>query len=189
MSEKRIRSRTPPLPFPLVDRSAFYRNACGRAGPTRASRFPRRIICETHRLVTWYLESGLRAAAGHWSVCFFGLLAFRVSAPKVWNTLPLHIRQSQSLSTFRRHLKTHYFQLAYPATYRASIHRRALILFIQTLVLYKSFTYLLTYFILKSAAKTIDTIFIIAACAQLYCNRASLLVYLFFRSCHLSWPR
>jgi len=48
----------------------------------------------------------------------FGSRAFRVSAPKVWNTLPLHIRQSQSLSTFRRHLKTHYFQLhvAYPAT-------------------------------------------------------------------------
>jgi len=46
----------------------------------------------------------------------FGSRAFRVSAPKVWNTLPLHIRQSQSLSTFRRHLKTNYFQLAYPAT-------------------------------------------------------------------------
>jgi len=43
-----------------------------------------------------------------------GLSVF--SAPEVWNTLPLHIRQSQSLSTFRRHLKTHYFQLAYPAT-------------------------------------------------------------------------
>ena len=28
----------------------------------------------------------------------------------------LHIRQSQSLSTFRRHLNIHYFQLAYPAT-------------------------------------------------------------------------
>jgi len=46
----------------------------------------------------------------------FGSRAFRVSAPKVWNSLPLHIRQSESLSTFRRHLKTHYFQLAYPAT-------------------------------------------------------------------------
>ena len=33
----------------------------------------------------------------------------RFSAPKVWNTLPLYIRQSQSLSTLRRHLKTHYF--------------------------------------------------------------------------------
>ena len=46
----------------------------------------------------------------------FGSQAFRVSAPKFWNTLPLHIGQSQSLSTFRRHLKTPYFQLAYPAT-------------------------------------------------------------------------
>jgi len=34
----------------------------------------------------------------------FGSRAFRVSAPKVWNTLPLHVRQSQSLSAFRRHL-------------------------------------------------------------------------------------
>jgi len=47
-----------------------------------------------------------------------GSWSFRVSAPKVWNTLPLHVRQSQSLSAFRRHLKTHYFHLAYPATYR-----------------------------------------------------------------------
>jgi len=46
----------------------------------------------------------------------FGSRAFRVSATNVWNTLPLHIRQSQSLSTFRRHLKTHYFQLTYPVT-------------------------------------------------------------------------
>ena len=46
----------------------------------------------------------------------FGSRAFCVSAPNVWNTLPLHIRQSQSLSGFRCHLKTHYFQLAYPAT-------------------------------------------------------------------------
>ena len=29
----------------------------------------------------------------------FGSRAFRVSAPKVWNTLPLHIMQSQSLSS------------------------------------------------------------------------------------------
>ena len=46
----------------------------------------------------------------------FGSQAFRISAPEVCNTLPLHIRQSQSLSAFGRHLKTHYFQLAHPAT-------------------------------------------------------------------------
>ena len=37
----------------------------------------------------------------------------RISAPKIWNSLPGNIRDSPSLPTFRRHLKTHYFQLAY----------------------------------------------------------------------------
>ena len=40
--------------------------------------------------------------------------AFRFSAPRVWNSLPVSIRKSQSLPTFRRHLKTFYFQSAYP---------------------------------------------------------------------------
>ena len=45
----------------------------------------------------------------------FGSRAFRISAPKIWNSLPPHILQSQTLSSFWRHLKTHYFQSAYPA--------------------------------------------------------------------------
>jgi len=45
----------------------------------------------------------------------FGSHAFRISAPKIWNSLPRHILQSQTLYSFRRHLKTYYFQLAYPA--------------------------------------------------------------------------
>jgi len=45
----------------------------------------------------------------------FGSRAFRISAPKIWNSLPPHILQSQTLSSFRRHLKTHYFQSAYHA--------------------------------------------------------------------------
>jgi len=44
----------------------------------------------------------------------FGARAFRVTAPKIWNSLPRHNRQSQNFS-FRRHLKTHYFQSVYPA--------------------------------------------------------------------------
>jgi len=76
----------------------------------------------------------------------FGSRAFRVSAPNVWNTLPLHIRQSQSLSAFRRHLKSKDTLLPVSLScHLASIHQRALILFIQTLALYKSFTYLLIY--------------------------------------------
>ena len=39
----------------------------------------------------------------------FGSRAFRISAPNIWNSLPSNIRDSQSLYTFRRHLKTHYF--------------------------------------------------------------------------------
>ena len=45
----------------------------------------------------------------------FGSRAFRISAPKIWNSLPPHILHSQTLDSFRRHLKTYYFQLAYPA--------------------------------------------------------------------------
>jgi len=44
----------------------------------------------------------------------FGSRAFRSSAPRVWNSLPVSIRELQSLPTFRRHLKTFYFQSAYP---------------------------------------------------------------------------
>ena len=42
-----------------------------------------------------------------------GSRAFRISAPKIWNLLPASIRNSPSIHTFRRHLKTHYFQSAY----------------------------------------------------------------------------
>jgi len=40
--------------------------------------------------------------------------AFRFSAPRVWNSLPVSIRETNSLRTFRRHLKTFYFQSAHP---------------------------------------------------------------------------
>jgi len=33
----------------------------------------------------------------------------------IWNSTPLHIRQSQTYSSFRHHLKTYYFLLAHPA--------------------------------------------------------------------------
>ena len=39
----------------------------------------------------------------------FGSRAFRIFAPKIWNSLPANIRDSPSLPTFRRHLKTLYF--------------------------------------------------------------------------------
>jgi len=45
----------------------------------------------------------------------FGSCAFHISALKIWNSLPPHILQSQTLDSFRRHLKTYYFQSANPA--------------------------------------------------------------------------
>jgi len=44
----------------------------------------------------------------------FGSCAFRFSAPRVWNSLPVSIRESHSVPTFRRNLKTFYFQSDYP---------------------------------------------------------------------------
>ncbi|KAL6455414.1 hypothetical protein MHYP_G00361580 [Metynnis hypsauchen] len=39
--------------------------------------------------------------------------AFSVAAPKLWNDLPLHIRQADSLSAFKSSLKSHFFSLAF----------------------------------------------------------------------------
>jgi len=73
----------------------------------------------------------------------FGSRAFRISAPNIWISLPANIRDSPSLPTFRRHLKTHYFQLAYlspwwppPSPVRPDS--------LETMAPYKFITYLLT---------------------------------------------
>jgi len=45
----------------------------------------------------------------------FGAHAFRIPAPEIWKSLPLHIHKSQAYPSFRRHLKTHYFISAHLA--------------------------------------------------------------------------
>ena len=42
-----------------------------------------------------------------------GSRAFHASAPKEWNRLPLSLRISNSLPSFKKRLKTHYFSLAF----------------------------------------------------------------------------
>lgn len=42
-----------------------------------------------------------------------GSRAFHASAPKEWNRLPLSLRSSNSLPSFKKRLKTHYFSLAF----------------------------------------------------------------------------
>ena len=39
----------------------------------------------------------------------FGSRSFRSSAPAIWNSIPLEIRSSQTIETFKWNLKTHYF--------------------------------------------------------------------------------
>src|ERR1043165_6541818 len=42
-----------------------------------------------------------------------GSRAFHASAPKEWNRLPLSLRSSNSLPSFKKRVKTHYFSLAF----------------------------------------------------------------------------
>ena len=42
-----------------------------------------------------------------------GDLAFKVAAPKLWNSLPKDVRSCNNVSIFKSKLKTHYFIIAY----------------------------------------------------------------------------
>ena len=78
----------------------------------------------------------------------FWSCAFRFSAPRVWNLLPVSIRETKSPPTFRHHLKTHCFQSVYPhsAVHLAwNIFRLGALILLKTLALYKPFTYLLKF--------------------------------------------
>jgi len=70
----------------------------------------------------------------------FGSRSFRVSASTIWNSIPQSVRSCESLTTFRKRLKTLYFQLAFSAAPSDLLLRFNLLM----LALYKS-TYLLTY--------------------------------------------
>ena len=43
---------------------------------------------------------------------YYGDRAFSVKVPSLWNSLPLHMRTMSSMSTFKKVLKTHLFQMA-----------------------------------------------------------------------------
>ena len=45
------------------------------------------------------------------SLTTVGLRAFSVSGPKVWNLLPIQLRQTSSIDSFKKNLKTHYFNI------------------------------------------------------------------------------
>ena len=50
-----------------------------------------------------------------WHSLSFGSCRVHVCAPKIWNFLPAHILECQTLTSFRCRLKSHYFQSVYLA--------------------------------------------------------------------------
>ena len=75
----------------------------------------------------------------------FGARGFRSAAPTIWNSIPSHVRSCETLTTFRRHLKSHFFLSAF-FTHCLVTHLSASDLF-STMALYK-LIYLLTYLLL-----------------------------------------
>ena len=47
---------------------------------------------------------------------YSNIRSFALSAPYYWNSLPKHLRINSSTPSYKRHLKTHYFSLAFPPT-------------------------------------------------------------------------
>ena len=43
----------------------------------------------------------------------YGVRAFSVAGPRLWNDLPLRLRFVSNINVFKKNLKTHLFQLAY----------------------------------------------------------------------------
>ena len=43
-----------------------------------------------------------------------GKRAFSVAAPIIWNELPTTLQSCESLASFRKHLKTYLFKIAFP---------------------------------------------------------------------------
>ena len=71
-------------------------------------------------LLTQYSpQRSLRSADKHYLVQprsrtqTFGDHTFSVTAPKLWNALPIEIQTSHSVGTFKTKLKTHFFKLAF----------------------------------------------------------------------------
>jgi len=57
--------------------------------------------------------SKLRLIEPSYKLSSYGLRAFSVCAPRLWNSIPLDIRQSNCISYFKKKLKTYLFKQAY----------------------------------------------------------------------------
>jgi len=76
--------------------------------PYLASLLQRHTPCRTLRSASANLLSVTRCNLS------FGTRGFCTAAPTIWNSLPANDRSCVTLSTFRRHLKSHLFQSSFP---------------------------------------------------------------------------
>jgi len=68
----------------------------------------------SQQLLTYASTRGLRSSSSKLlqvprTKLRFGSRSFRVSAPIIWNSIPYSVRSCESLTTFRKHIKTLYF--------------------------------------------------------------------------------
>ena len=71
-------------------------------------------------LITLYVPNRVLRSTDHFKLCpnrsrtkRYGDRAFSVFAPLLWNSLPLEVRRSSSLSVFKSSVKTHLFNIAF----------------------------------------------------------------------------
>jgi len=96
--QQRIKFKLAMLTHNILSSSqpAYLRSLLSYYTPTRSLRSANTNLLSVPRVRTTFASRG-----------------FSVAAPTVWNSLPPTIRNSSSTYTFRRLLKTHYFQQAF----------------------------------------------------------------------------
>ena len=95
----RIRFKIATITFKVLSTNepAYLRNLLDIQPPTRTRRSNQGLMLKEPR-------SNLKSA---------GDRSFRVCAPRIWNSLPVTVKSSQSVSVFKKNLKTFYFRNAY----------------------------------------------------------------------------
>ena len=76
---------------------AYLASMLEKYDPIRTLRSSSKARLREHRVSKWY-----------------GKRAFSVAGPRLWNALPSPTKNSQSVDTFKKSLKTHLFSKAFP---------------------------------------------------------------------------
>ena len=79
------------------EQPSYLRDMLAVVSPTRSLRSNKGMVLSVPKVKT---KTGARA--------------FSSCAPALWNSLPLRLRSAPSVTTFRKHLKTYLFDLAFP---------------------------------------------------------------------------